>query len=305
MVPDNVISPLPVPVVTTTSLPESVVSRLPDEPRTKLPLPSSPAETVIRSEATTAAFTVMSSSALSVTIVGSIDAAIVISSAASRRIVPLPFSLALTSMLPTVVPAVIFVSPTTVTLAASVTSEALTRSRPAPALLAPLISIELSSVRSTEPDELKVKVPALKVPEPNTTEVPDTSSNPVTSTLVAPASDTPAVESRSALPAVFVPTRSSDESSLIDTEPAELKVKVPKFTVLPASLPRSTLPAVNSAKPAIVKSPSLPSVSDPEAVTSRVLPTTVPAKDIEPAALERATAPEAETVNVERSPPPV
>ena len=199
MVPDNVISPLPVPVVTTTSLPESVVSRLPDEPRTKLPLPSSPAETVIRSEATTAAFTVMSSSALSVTIVGSIDAAIVISSAASRRIVPLPFSLALTSMLPTVVPAVIFVSPTTVTLAASVTSEALTRSRPAPALLAPLISIELSSVRSTEPDELKIKVP--------------------------------------------------------------------KFTVLPASLPRVIALPVKLALPATTMSPSIPSEILPVVVT--------------------------------------
>ena len=172
-------------------------------------------------------------------------------------------------------------------------------------MFVPTRSSDESSLIDTEPDELKVKVPALNTPEPNAIEVPETSSNPVTSTLVAPASDTPAVESRSALPAVFVPTRSSAESSLIDTEPAELNVSVPKFTVLPASLPRSTLPAVNSAKPAIAKSPSLPSVSDPEAVTSRVLPTTVPDKDTEPAALERATAPEAETVNVERSPPPV
>ena len=143
-----------------------------------------------------------------------------------------------------------------------------------------------------------------ELPEPRAIDVPDTSSNPVTSTLAAPASDTPATESRSALPAALVPTRSSDESSLTATEPAELKVNVPKFVALPASLPNSILPAVNSAKPAIVKSPSLPSVIAPDAIASRESLTTVPDKESDPAALARVTAPEAETADVDKSPPP-
>ena len=134
--------------------------------------------------------------------------------------------------------------------------------------------------------------------------MPDTSSNPVTLTLSAKASDTPATETREALPAVLVPTRSSDESSLTVTEPVELKVNVPKFVALPASLPNSRLSAVNSAKPAIARSPLLPSVIAPVAVASREAAKTVPAKESEPAALLRATATEAETLDVDTSPPP-
>ena len=138
-------SPLAEPVVTEMSLPIPVVSKLPAAPRMKLPLPSSPAETVISADATTEAFTVMSSSAFRVTVVGSIAALIVISSAASRRIVPLPSSLALTEIPPDVVPATMLVSPTTVTLSFSVTSSVLTRFKPAPAVLEPATVIPPSS----------------------------------------------------------------------------------------------------------------------------------------------------------------
>ena len=49
---------------------------------------------------------------------------------------------------------------------------------------------------------------------------------------------------------------------------------------------------------------SLPSVIAPDAVASRETLVTMPAKEIEPAELERTTAPEAETVPVDKSPPP-
>ena len=103
---------------------------------------------------------------------------------------------------------------------------------------------------------------------------------------------------------MLTPEIDMELDSAILTEPAEVNVKVPKFVALPASLPSSTLPAVNSARPAIAKSPSLPSVIDPVALASRESPTTVPAKEIEPVAFVTATAPEAETAEVDKSPPP-
>ena len=193
VVPANVISPLVEPVVTVMSLPESVVSRLPATPRTKLPLPSSPAETVINSDATTAELTVISSSAFSVTVVGSIAASIVISPAESRRIVPLPFNFALTVMPPEIAPARMLVSPTTVTLALSVTPPVLTSSKPAPAVLEPETNIELASETLTEPAALKVKLPkraTFPALSPSVTALPAKLALPATKTLPLSPSET-------------------------------------------------------------------------------------------------------------------
>ena len=102
VVPSSVTEPEVTPVVMVMSavLPTLSTARLPVFARMIDPLPSRPAETVMRFVATTAALIVMSSSASSVTVVGSIAASTVIPSAASSRIVPDPVSLALMSMLP-------------------------------------------------------------------------------------------------------------------------------------------------------------------------------------------------------------
>ena len=242
----------PVLIVTSAVFPTLSASKLPVPEITTEPLPSWPADTVIRFVAETAALIVMSSSASSVTVVGSMAASTVISSAASRWIVPEPVNFALTSMPPVVVPAVTLVLPVTMTVPFRFTSSALTRVRPAPAVLAPETVVESSSVIATAPAELKVSVPALNVPPPKEIDVPATSANSVTSTLVAPASEIAAVESRSRLPAVFTPMMSVPESSLMTTAPVELNVSVPTLNV---PLPKVIVPAAKSDEPLIAKLP--------------------------------------------------
>ena len=83
---------------------------------------------------------------------------------------------------------------------------------------------------------MNVSVPALNVPPPRLIDVPFTSARFVTVTLVAPASLIAPVESRSRLDAVLTPTRSTAESSLITTAPAELNVSVPALNVPPPRL---------------------------------------------------------------------
>ena len=192
---------------------------------------------MISSDAATSALTVISSSALKVTVVGSIAALTVISSAASKRIAPLPVNLAFTSIPPDVTPATIFASPTTAMAASSVTSSLLNRVNPDPARLTPAITIELSSSMPTTPAESNIKPPALSSLAPRAMDAPETSSRPATSRLVAPASDTAATDSSAALPAALLPTKSSDESSPITTAPTDWKVSEPKSVTLPESSP--------------------------------------------------------------------
>ena len=167
--PSSVMLPVVAPVVIAMSLPAAEVVRLPvsgSVPSSVAePEPSSPAVTVISAVAVTGALIVISSSASIVTVVGSTAASIEISSAASSRMVPDPVSLALISMLPVTVPAVIVVSPTILTVPLMVMSLLEVSESPAPAELATLTTVADASVMATAPDPLNSREPKLTVAE--------------------------------------------------------------------------------------------------------------------------------------------
>ena len=91
---------------------------------------------------------------------------------------------------------------------------------------------------------------------------------------------------------------------MIATAPAELNVTLPKFVSLPASLPSVIVAPVMLALAVIAKSPSLPSVTDPDALTTRLAALTLPSSAIAPALLVTVAEVVAATVPVVRSPPP-
>ena len=124
-----------------------------------------------------------------------------------------------------------------------------------PAVLTPTMSRFESSMITTEPAELNVRVPTLKIPPPKAMEVPLNDPNPITFTLVAPASDSAPAAVRSALLAVLTPTIFICDPSLIVTAPMELKVNVPALNAL--AVPILIDKPVRSARPPIPTIPEL------------------------------------------------
>ena len=260
VVPVSMTLPLvaPVLIVMFAVLPALSAVRLPPVARSTEPLPSRPAETVMRFSADTAALITMSSSASRVTVVGSMSASTVMPSAASRRMLPEPVNFALTSMAPVVVPAVILVFPVILTVASRVTLSELARVSPAPAVLATDTVVELSSVMLTAPPvESNSRLPKLTDPVAAIVIDPDPASRlavpltpsvsalsasemlvpvidafPLSIVTLAPDASVTAPEDVSVrLLPVLAPVSSVDESSVMATAPVVvLNVSVPKLT---------------------------------------------------------------------------
>ncbi len=176
-------------------------------------------------------------------------------------------------------------------------------------MFVPVISVDESSVMVTAPVLLNVNEPkfvsfpawspsVIAVPLSDALFVTDRSA--LASSVIAP------VLSSTSASAVFVPVRSVDESSLIDTAPALLNVSDPKFVVSPRRHPQcdrcplsdalfvtvSDVPAASEIAPALVRTsesavfvpvisvaessltttaPALLNVSDPKFVVSPAL----------------------------------